>query len=201
MRVDAETTYGNKLWYLVHCQTRKETFAANSLMRILNLQVFLPESQFRSHGVIKHVPFFPGYIFTYMDLQQIPRSLINTCPGVLRLVEFGGSPQAVPQSVIDTIAQQLSRQNGLHAHTSHNFSPGDSVQMKHGPLRDLEMIFVGQMTPSGRVSVLLGLLGRLKEVQIDASLLEKAPTKYTGSHQSSPQRERYTLLKGPHRQH
>jgi len=30
--------------------------------------------------------------------------------------------------------------------------------MKHGPLQDLEMIFVGSTTPSGRVHVLLELL-------------------------------------------
>ena len=37
------------------------------------------------------------------------------------------------------------------------------------------MVFVGPTTPSKRVRVLLYLLGRLKEVQVDVDALEKIP--------------------------
>src|SRR5579859_3874209 len=93
---DRETASENTLWYLVHCQPRKETYAASSLKHLLNILVFLPESQIRSRGIVKYSPFFPGYIFINADLQKMPKSRINTCPGVLRLVEFGGDPQSVP---------------------------------------------------------------------------------------------------------
>lgn len=198
MSSNTETACGNNLWYLVHCQPRKETYAANSLRHILKLLVFLPESRVRSHGITRYSPFFSGYLFINTDLQRIPKSRINTCPGVLRLVEFGDSPQSIPQHVIDTISQQLSRLNGLQSQPTHNFSPGDIVQVKYGPLQDLEMIFVGSMTPGGRVCVLLKLLGRLKEVQVDVDMLEKASEKSTVSQELGAQRERYTRGKGNH---
>lgn len=105
--------------------------------------------------------------FINANLQEVPKSRINACPGVLRLVEFGGDPQSVPQHVIDTIARQLNRLNGQPFQIAHNFSPGDVVQVKYGPLQDLELVFAGSMTPGGRVHVLLELLGRLKEVQVE----------------------------------
>lgn len=172
MWAETTLTIGNELWYLVHCQPRKEVFAGNSLQHLLKLRVFLPESQARVHGRIKHIPFFPGYIFISVDLAHISRSQINSCPGVLRLVEFGGTPQEVPDYVIDTIAQQLKRLHLLH---THDFHPGDLVQVKQGPLQDLEMVFVNSTAPGNRVNVLLKLLGRLKAVQINADLLEKVP--------------------------
>ncbi len=191
MWCETEPVRENNLWYLIHCQARKETYAANSLRHLLKLLVFLPESRIRSRGVVKCSPFFPGYIFINADLQNVPKSLINTCPGVLRLVEFGGDPQAVPQHVIDTISQQLNRLNGQPSQLSHAFSPGDIVQVKAGPLQDLEMIFVGSMTPGGRVQVLLELLGRLKEVQVDVDMLEKASATSLASHELNAQREWY----------
>src|SRR5258707_15856681 len=106
-----ETTSEDTLWYLVHCQSRKETYAANSLRHLLKLLVFLPESQVRSRGITRYSSFFPGYIFINADLQKVPKSCINSCPGVLRLVEFGGDPQAVPQHVITTISQQMNTLN------------------------------------------------------------------------------------------
>jgi transcription antitermination factor NusG len=190
---DTETIGGNILWYLVHCQPRKETYAANSLRHILNLSVFFPESWVRSRGITRCSPFFPGYIFVHANLQETSKSRINTCPGVLRLVEFGGGPQSVSQHVIDTISQQLDRLNGLPP--AHLFNPGDIVQVKHGPLKDLEMIFIRPVTPGGRVHVLLELLGRLKEVQVDMDVLEKAPVSSLVSHELNAQRERYTLVK------
>lgn len=177
MGFEVETASKNNFWYLVHCRSGKETYAANALQQLLKVWVYIPESEIRSHGTIKRSPFFPGYIFINADLQRTTKSRINACPGVLRLVEFGDSLQAVPQCVIDTIVQQLSKFNGLYAQSYHSFCPGDTVQMRNGPLQDLEMTFVGETTPGGRVRVLLELLGRTKEVKVDANILEKVPSR------------------------
>lgn len=194
---DTETIGGNILWYLVHCQPRKETYAANSLRHILNLSVFFPESRVRARGVTRCSPFFPGYIFVRANLQETSKSCINTCPGVLRLVEFGGGPQSVSQHIIDTISQQLDRVNGLPVQPAPLFTPGDIVQVRQGPLKDLEMIFIRPLTPGGRVHVLLELLGRLKEVQVDMDVLEKAPVSSLVSRELSLRREQYIQAKSP----
>jgi transcriptional antiterminator RfaH len=169
--------HNNASWYLVHCQPRKESHAAHAIKIRLGLFVYVPEYKQKSHGGIKHVPLFPGYIFVQADLQKVPLSQINASPGVLHLVAFGGDPQPVPHAVIEEIAERSKHMDMLK---NEPFRSGDAVQVKHGgPLQDLEMIFVGPMTGSRRVCVLLSLLGRLKQVHLDGETLEKAPSRTT----------------------
>ena len=162
-------------WYVIHCKLRREAFAASTLRNHLGLSIFLPESTTHLRGEIRRAPFFPGYIFAQVDLQQVALSSINSSPGVLRLVEFGGCPQPIPSAVIETIFREMNRLNTGDHLPHHGFCPGDPVRVKNGPLQDLEMVFVGPTTPSKRVHVLLHLLGRLKEIQVDAETLEKMP--------------------------
>jgi transcription antitermination factor NusG len=115
---------------------------------------------------------------------------------VLRLVDFGGGPQPVPPYVIETISKQLDRLNGANVQHYHNISPGDSVRVKHGPLQDLEMVFIGPSTLSKRVYVLLEILGRLQEVQVDADVLEKAAGNSNVLLDLHTRRVKYTRGKG-----
>jgi transcriptional antiterminator RfaH len=171
-------------WYLIHCQPRKEKYASQALESQLNLCVFLPEYKLRARGgVIRNLPFFPGYIFARADLLQVSLSRINTTPGVIRLVAFGDDPQPVPLDVIGMLNERLNRLDQVYMQS---FQPGDVVRVKReGSLQDLEMIFVGSSPSNRRVTVLLNFLGRLKEVQLDIEMLEKV----TGS--SSYENERY----------
>ena len=173
MEVFARANKSSEFWYLVHCKPRREAFAANALRSLLKLFVFLPESLVKANGKVKAAPFFPGYIFIKGDLQKVPVSQINACPGVLRLVAFGNDPQPVSPHIIETLSERLaaSRQQ---FHAQSDFRPGDRVQVKHGPMQDLEMIFVESLTPNKRVCVLLNILGRMKKVQLEADMLEKA---------------------------
>ena len=162
---------GDSAWYLIHCQPRKERYAAQALEILMGLSTFLPEYKMRSRNRMRSVPFFPGYLFVQADLQQIPLSQINTTPGVNRLVAFGDDPQPVPPRVIEMISERLEQFDPLKLSS---FQPGDVVQVKQeGPLQNLEMLFVGPSAPGYRVTVLLRFLGRLKEVQLDIGLLEK----------------------------
>jgi transcriptional antiterminator RfaH len=161
-------------WYLVHCQSQREFYAASVLRTCLGLHVFLPAYDKRQRGKLQRVPFFPGYIFIRMNMYETSPSQINTSPGVVRLVDFGGGPSPVPSQVIESIASRLV---DFDAHRSKTgFQPGEAVRVKQkGPLQNLEMVFVGPMTPARRVCVLLNFLGQLKEVTVDVDLLEKAP--------------------------
>lgn len=190
-------THSNSSWYVIHCQSRKEPYAANALKGNLGISVYVPEYHLSVHGHPRLVPFFPGYIFAQADLQQVSLSQINTSPGVLQLVTCGEDPQSVSPYVIKEIADRLKQMEMLKHQP---FRPGDTVRIKcNGPLRDLEMIFVGPMSPSRRVSVLLSFLGRLKEIDVDAETLEKVPSP-TASETNGitlyHPKERYTRGKG-----
>lgn len=175
MLFDGGSIQDHDSWYLVHCQPGRETYAARSLRRLLNLSVFLPENHVRLRGEIRSMPFFPGYLFALADLQKVSLSAINTCPGVLRLVGFGGCPQPVPSPVVETIARQLDRLREGGMPPYYPFCPGDTVRMKSGPLQDLQMVFVGSAGPGHRVHILLELMGRLTKTQVDVGALERSP--------------------------
>ena len=160
----------NDSWYLIHCQARKEQYVENILKNVFGFSVYCPFYQTWIGGQKQSLPFFPGYLFVQMNLHLFPLSRINACPGVLRVVEFDDRPFPVPRYVLDEIVERLERMNML----DQPFQPGDVVRLKHdGPLQDLEMVFLGPMTPGQRVDVLLRFLGRSKRVRVDIDTLEK----------------------------
>jgi len=161
-------------WYVVHCKPSKEYSVSKALRETLGLTVYLPASPRLLRGKVQSAPYFPGYLFVRADLQQIAPSSINTFPGVVRLLRFGDRPQAVPESVVETIRGFLSDPAVQQGIPSHDFRPGDNVWLRSGPLRGLHAVFNGPMTPTTRVKVLLQFLGRLNEVEVDVTALAHA---------------------------
>jgi transcriptional antiterminator RfaH len=161
----------NAAWYLVHCQQKKEHYAALMLKQRFNLATFLPEYTQRTRGQVTSRLLFPGYIFAQANLQEVPMSQINTTPGVLRLVNFGAGPEVVPDCVVEEIANKSLQVNAADLQ---QFRPGDHVRLKHsGSLHGLTMVFAGSSSSSQRVRVLLEFLGNIREVQVHVEKLEK----------------------------
>ena len=162
-------------WYVVQCKPRMEYFAASALRNLIGLSVFVPEYEVSLRNKAKKLfPFFPGYFFVQVDLQKVALSSINTSPGVVHLISFDGKPEPLPSSIVLSIYERLQRISTLN-HFPSPFRVGDPIRVKDGPLKELEMIFLGPTTPDGRVRVLLTMLGRQKEIQIEATALEKVP--------------------------
>jgi len=158
----------------------------------LRTKVYVPEVCKRARGSSQMVPFFPGYIFIQVNLEQVKFNSINSMPGVVRLLQFGGEPQRIPVGVIEAVRATVDRLNAEGGIPPHSFQPGDAVRFTSGPFRDLEALFLGPQTPSARVKVLLHFLGRLNEVQVDADCLEPNRSHMT----SDQQRPRRTRGKG-----
>jgi transcriptional antiterminator RfaH len=175
-------------WYLIHCQSQKEPFAAAFLQEVYNLQTYLPIYTVSIRGRERTMLLFPNYLFVSTNLKETALSQINASPGVRYLVEFGGEPAITPNYVIEEIKRRLESADEFYQQP---LKPGDHVRMKYiGPLQDLEMIFVGTTGPEKRVRVLLNILGRIKEVYMPRDVLEKIPDR------QEYKRERYTRGKG-----
>lgn len=158
-------------WYVVHCKSAKEQYVANILRHHLGLTTYLPEVALYWRKEIQHVPFFSGYVFLQANLQKLGTNSINSCPGVLRLLDFGDGPVEVPQILIETIQEEIARRNRRIC--SQKFSPGDPVRVTTGPLQGLWATFLEAKTSGERASILLHMLGRLNKVQLDVHTLEK----------------------------
>ncbi len=159
-------------WYVVHCKPQREQQAATALEQYLSVAAYVPEIQKRVRGKTKIETFFPGYLFLRADLAHVGTSRINSTPNVLRLLDFGGGPQTVPDAVVEAIREQIALLNAHAAIPGHNLRQGDRVVLTEGPLKGLEAVFLGPMPPSARVKVLLYFLGRPNEVMLDVDTLE-----------------------------
>jgi transcriptional antiterminator RfaH len=176
--------------YVIHCKSGKEKTTSEALKATLGLSFYLPEKKIWRKGNACFIPLFPGYFFVQADLQKTSLSRINTSPGVLRLLECEGIPQAVPSHLVETLRAEMTRLNEYHSAPNQGFRPGDTMYMTEGPLRGLESVFIGPVAPSKRVQVLLKFLGRLTKAEVEVSALEKR------TENIKPERVRYTRGKG-----
>jgi transcriptional antiterminator RfaH len=164
-------------WCVVQVRVGRELLAADLLQKNLHLVVYLPEVMQRWHGKMQLGPLFPGYLFAHEDYDHSSPAhdslaQVDSTPGCGHLVRFG-SPTAraaeriaVADDVVELLrakVRQLNQGGGLPAHHLH---PGDSVQITAGPMEGLNAIFLGPLTPTARIQVLLHFLGREQAVTV-----------------------------------
>ena len=175
-------------WYVVHTKPTREIMVSGLLEEQLKLTVYLPEVIETRRNKKRRAPLFPSYLFVQASLAEVPTQAINSLPGVLKLVSFGGIPKALPAREIEALRQHLNDLNAQGGLPTHSFRPGDEIRLKDGPLEGLEAVFLGPMTPSQRVRVLLDFLGTQREAEVALDSIERVTP--------PPQRGRRTRGKG-----
>ena len=114
-------------------------------------------------------PFFPGYLFVRLDLEQERWRSINGTIGVIRLVAFGsgGRPAPLPEGFVERLGA-LSGSEGLE--NGEKLTAGDPVRVIGGPFDDLCGVLESSCE-SERVTILLSLLGQKTRVSLRRGLL------------------------------
>lgn len=147
-------------WYAVQCQPHRESVAFAHLQN-QSFSVFLPRRQkTRRHARkidVVFAPFFPGYLFTQLDLTRDRwRSINGTC-GVGRLVMQGDAPAPAPRGVIEALRDACDERGIMHL-PGDELKPGQSVRILAGAFVDL-VGEIDRMDDTGRVRVLLEIMG------------------------------------------
>ncbi len=159
-------------WYVVYAQPHKERWVESFLKHHLELETYLPMVRQRIRAGISIAPLFPRYLFVRADLSRGVLSAIQTTPGVTRLVAFDNTPMPVPAALIELIRQRVYELEARGGLLDYGFETNMPVRVKSGPFQGIEAIFVGPMTPSTRVRVLIEFLGELRETEINITSLE-----------------------------
>ncbi len=189
-------TKQNACWYVIQCKPGTEAHVAHLLRLNTELSVFLPEYQLHIYGQAPQMEvLFPGYLFVCGDLQFLSFAHLMRNSNTFRLISFGGQPEPIPHSIIDGI-EKLVQQVSSTDRRNRQLCAGDAVRVKTGPLKDLETIFLGPTNAGQRARILLAILGRQKEVQIDMALLEKTAPSSPLTAPSRPLHSRRTRGKG-----
>lgn len=167
-------------WYIFQSKTRKEDLLCEQL-RIREIETYYPRLRVRpvNPRARKVKPYFPGYVFGRLDLDQVGRSVVDWIPGTLGLVSFGGDPASIPDHLISALRQHLDAINASNSPALFHYHPGDVVAIHGGPFSGYEAIFDVHLPGRDRVEVLLKMLQGYQirvELPLDLISLRNTPS-------------------------
>lgn len=163
-------------WYALHVKPHKERFVYKQL-RADDIDAYLPLVKVNpvNPRAAKERPWFPGYLFVHIDLEEEGKNRLAWIPGSHRLVGFGEDPIPVPNSIIDAMQKELAdieKAGGLQVR---GLEQGDKVRITSGPFAGYEGIFDHRLAGKDRVVILLTFLNdQHRKMQLDLSFIEKA---------------------------
>src|SRR5712692_9462588 len=157
---------GSVRWYVVHTQPRRE-FYAKAQLEGQGFRVFLPKrlKTVRHARMIANVEaaFFPRYLFVELDRTRHPWRRVNGTFGVASLVMQGDLPHPMPRGIVEMMATSVDRDGFLRF--EQELMVGAKVRLAAGPFAE-QLAILDRLDDSGRVRVLLEILGRPVPVEI-----------------------------------
>jgi transcription antitermination factor NusG len=157
---------GSTRWHVVHTQPRREFYAKEQLQR-QGFRVFLPKRlrTIRRARMIANVEaaFFPRYLFVELDLTRHPWRRVNGTFGVTSLVMRGDLPHPMPHGIVEMMVNSVDCDGFLRF--DQDLIIGAKVRLAAGPFAE-QLAILDRLDDSGRVRVLLEILGRPVSVEI-----------------------------------
>jgi transcription elongation factor/antiterminator RfaH len=162
-------------WYVMHSKPRKESLLYQQLL-LQSIEAYLPSVRTDpvNPRAQKMQPFFPGYLFIHVDLEEISISDLRWMPGAIGLISYGGEPASVTDTLIRAIREQVNHVNVMSRDHENRFTSGDRVLIKDGPFADYKAIFDCRLSGNARVRVFLELLQGQK-IRLDLSARQLRP--------------------------
>jgi transcriptional antiterminator RfaH len=163
-------------WYALNVKPHKEHTVAEWLDARDEMEVFFPARRVKpvNPRAAKIRPYFPGYLFVRLDLDEEGQNALRWTPGTNGLVRFGDVPAIVPDNLINELRKRLIELNKVGGQEAPQFSSGDRVRITSGPFSGYSAIFDENLQDQQRVQVLLEFLGNQSHrMQLDREVIEK----------------------------
>ncbi len=155
-------------WYALRSKPLKEDLVWKQLIS-RGIESFFP--RMKVHPVNprarKVKPYFPGYLFIHVDLEDVGISPLKWMPHTLGLVTFGDEPASVPDHLIHALEQKVKEINKAGGEVFEGLKQGDKIWIHSGPFSGYEAIFDHRLPGKERVRVLLQFLGESRNVSIE----------------------------------
>ena len=153
-------------WYLVQLKPNGHRLAKANLER-QGFKTFLPLQNVTKRSahkfVDRNVPLFPGYMFVKLDIAQNDWRKVNSTLGVARIVSLGGTPTAVPSTIVNEFISRCD-DDGILRPTL-GLEVGQDVQVLRGPFANF-VAKVEEISPDQRVWILIDLLGQSSRTSV-----------------------------------
>jgi len=163
-------------WYCIYTKAKKEDQVCRRLMDTSDIEVFNPKlkrTQKRNRGgdardVVE--PLFPCYIFSRFNPGKYYH-MIKYTSGVKKIVGDGaGNPYRVDENVIALIKSR-AKDGFIRCMERSDFTAGDNVIVKEGPLKGLMGIFLGEVNVRDRVIILLSAIAYQARIELEKSFI------------------------------
>ncbi len=155
-------------WYALRCKPRKEDLV---YQQVVNQEITVYYPRLRVNPINprskKIKPYFPGYMFVRVDLDQLGLSFFQWMPHTHGLVSFGDEPAIVSEHLIAAIQKRVNDVAIAGGELFIGLKQGDSVWIREGPFAGYEAIFDAQLPGKERVRVLLKLLNEQRHVPLE----------------------------------
>jgi transcription antitermination factor NusG len=162
-------------WYALYVKPHKEQ-SVNDLLVANGITSFYPCLRVKpvNPRSRKIRPFFPGYIFVYLDLDEVGSNALRWTEGTYGLVTFGDEPAAVPENLIHEVRRRVDEHNAAGGRQPPPMEPGDRVVIVDGVFQGYEAIFDADLAGQDRVQVLLTYLSKHpKRLIIESKQIKK----------------------------
>lgn len=149
----------NPRWYLVRTKQHKETLV-RSLLSARIPDSFLPLLRIRREYAFDRksrlMPLFPCYVFAFFDLHAQYHTVQRTL-GVTGVICAGNEPSEVDEEIIDEIKRRGP--TGIVELPRKTLQPGETVNVRSGPLRGMSAVFERYLSGPERVALLINSIG------------------------------------------
>ena len=165
-------------WYVIHSKPKCEHLAAGLMLGLPGVETYCPRIKFQRNTRRGKVWFIEALFPSYFFARFVPANSIRAVKhsqNVIRIVDFGGQMTPVPDSVIQTIRDEMDGQIIKEIHIG--VKVGDMVELTDGPMRGLKGIVNSIRNGDDRVKILMEFLGRESLVEVKSShiLTEQTP--------------------------
>jgi len=156
-------------WHVLQSKPQKESLLYDQLC-LREIEAYYPRLKVKpvNPRARKIRPYFPGYLFIHVELENIGLSKLQWIPGERGLVTYGGEPAIVPDAILNTIRRKVDEVNHTGGAIFHTINPGDLVEIKSGPFAGYSAIFDSCLSGKDRVRVLLQLIQN-RQVRVELS--------------------------------
>jgi len=169
-------------WYVLRSHPQKENFLFTQVSTT-GIEVFYPRLRVRPANPRsrKIIPYFPGYLFVFMDPAAMGISIFQWMPCSAGLVCFGGEPASVPEGFIQMLKQKMIALADPEKERGEIYKKGELVRVSAGPFAGYSGLFDHCVTGQQRVCILLRFLNdRQVMVELDGDSIEKSSERQPG---------------------
>ncbi len=147
-------------WHLLYTKPNAEA-QVTAALQARQIEVFYPTVRVDKPRPGRRAtrPYFPCYVFAYVNLAELGLSRLQYVRGLRRVVFFGDKPAILYADEIEKIRRDIQKpmvvdgSGGILQH-------GDPVELLEEPFSEFDAIFDERLSPEGRVRVLLRYLER-----------------------------------------